>query len=158
MLILQDAVLQAETGEECRYQIGVLSCFGSRLFLSLTLSILLVLVGFCSAVGVKMVIDVLREWWVSRSVGSPRLSVTSGSGDAVSVGPELHRSPHLNPFGGLEFSSAPEARGDVGLYEELDLPPSYDEAILMDLPPTYHAAQGLNRVLPGYEEVGRTWV
>ena len=131
---------------DCFYQLGALDCFTSRVIVSLVVTILLVLLGIGATIGLKMLVD-----WVTGDIVATRPTPPPS-------GYPLCRINHLNLDGMLDTQEGSPDEVD-GIYSVLDLPPSYEEATRSDfmLPP-YQSLQGLNRVLPGREVYGRTWV
>ena len=131
---------------DCFYQLGALDCFTSRVIVSLVVTILLVLLGIGATIGLKMLVD-----WVTGDIVATRPTPPPS-------GYPLRRINHLNLDGMLDPQEGSPDEVD-GIYSVLDLPPSYEEATRSDfmLPP-YQSLQGLNRVLPGREVYGRTWV
>lgn len=165
-----------ELEESCWYRLGALSCFGTRVLLSLTASLLMVLVGVGATIAVRMVYDYLAAWWVG---GSSTDGDSHGSdyeewaSAPVRAQYQLRRSRHLNALGLLDLleDDAPNggaARNATFDLPARDLPPSYDEAqaqaraeaarAMESLPSYSVACSGLNRVLPGGEEFGTSWV
>ena len=133
---------------DCFYQLGALDCFTSRVIVSLVVTILLILLGIGATIGLKMLVD-----WVTGDIVATRPTPPPS-------GYPLRRINHLNLAGMLDTQEDGmlDTQED-GIYSVLDLPPSYEEATRSDfmLPP-YQSVQGLNRVLPGREVYGRTWV
>ena len=131
---------------DCFYQLGALDCFTSRVIVSLVVTILLILLGIGATIGLKMLVD-----WVTGGIVATRPTPPPS-------GYPLRRINHLNLAGMLDTQEESPDAVD-GIYSVLDLPPSYEEATRSDfmLPP-YQSVQGLNRVLPGREVYGRTWV
>ena len=154
--------------DQCWYKLWVLGCTESRVILSIAGSLLMVIIGVCSSLGLAMIYQAIKSWWMGTPTTTNLDDVDeeafaewlSTPAVASYTRGQLRRIPHLNDFGLLDVlhSDQPDDEHENGLhYAPIDLPPRYDAVIDSGLP-SYEEAVGLNRVLPGFEIYGSTWV
>ena len=130
---------------------------------------MLALVGICSTISLSMAYQAIRSWWAASLSNPDEVDEEDGEAfvqwlSAPSVAGyyqgRLQRSPHLNDLGLLDEvgNGQDEEYGGDHHYVALDLPPRYTDVVTEAGLPTYEEAVGLNRVLPGHETIGSTWV
>ena len=159
---MQESVEDGVMLTHCWYQVGGLTCSASRLLWSAVTAAVLVIVGICASISVKMMWDAAVAWWSGPSISSSSVASSDSDGDFQRwlASPtvrhsRLNRSSHLHPLGLLNAVVDGGGEGSEDHYAVLDLPPPYEA---VGDPPSYATAIGLDRVLPGHDQERHTWV